>query len=62
MTAGGQRFDYIPCLNDHTEWIRAMGSLVEQHTAGWPVRSDHQPDPTSLERQRQRAAKLGAKS
>jgi protoporphyrin/coproporphyrin ferrochelatase len=61
MTHGGQRFDYIPCLNDHDDWIRAMGALVEQHTAGWPVHAEQQPEATLLERQRQRAIQQGAK-
>ncbi len=61
MTAGGQRYDFVPCLNDHPSWIRALGQIVEQHTAGWPVRAEDQPDTTQLERQRQRAAHLGAK-
>lgn len=37
LAAGGKQFRYIPCLNDQAEWIRALGDIAEQHTAGWPV-------------------------
>ncbi|PXW95017.1 ferrochelatase [Sphaerotilus hippei] len=62
LTAGGQRYDHIPCLNDHPAWIRALVALVEQHTAGWPVHHHDQPRAAELEAQRQRAAELGAKA
>ena len=35
--AGGQRFDYIPCLNDQPGWIAALGQLALQHLQGWPT-------------------------
>lgn len=59
---GGTRYDYIPCLNDHPAWIRALAGLVERHTAGWPVRAEHRPSPAELEGQRRRARALGATS
>lgn len=62
IAAGGQRFDYIPCLNDDPAWIRALVALVERHTAGWPVRADQQPSPAALQAQRDRALSLGATS
>jgi ferrochelatase len=62
LTAGGQRFDYIPCLNDEPAWIRTLVSLVEQHCGGWPLQASQQPDAAQLERQRQRAVALGAKA
>ena len=58
--AGGQRFDHIPCLNDHPAWIDALAGLVERHAAGWPIGQDEQPRPAVLEGQRQRALALGA--
>jgi ferrochelatase len=33
--AGGQRFDYIPCLNDQPGWITALSELAQQHLQGW---------------------------
>ena len=35
--AGGQRFDYIPCLNDQPDWITALRDLALQHLQGWPT-------------------------
>ena len=61
LKAGGQRYDHIPCLNDHPAWIDALHGLVERHTAGWAVRADAQPRAALLEGQRQRALALGAK-
>ena len=61
LTAGGQRCDHIPCLNDHPAWIDALRGLVERHTAGWPVLAHDQPRPADGEAQRQRALALGAK-
>lgn len=60
LAAGGARYDYLPCLNDRPEWIRALVTLVEQHTAGWPVRAAQQPSPTALQAQRDRALAMGA--
>lgn len=33
---GGQRFQYIPCLNDRPDHISFLGDLIERHTQGWP--------------------------
>lgn len=35
LQAGGQAFDYIPCLNDSPAWIVALKRIAEQHLAGW---------------------------
>ena len=35
IEAGGQNYEYIPCLNAETDHIDMMLSLVEQHTQGW---------------------------
>lgn len=58
LAAGGQSFHYIPCLNDETEWIGALGALAQQHLAGWPTQAT--PDASELEAQKQRALGLGA--
>jgi len=34
---GGESFHYIPCLNDHPEWIQALTQVTHQHTGGWPL-------------------------
>jgi ferrochelatase len=35
LGAGGERYGYIPCLNDDTSHIRLFSELVSQHTQGW---------------------------
>nr|WP_244609987.1 ferrochelatase [Lampropedia puyangensis] len=32
---GGQEFRYIPCLNEHPEWISALRDLVVTNLNGW---------------------------
>jgi len=31
LAAGGREFHYIPCLNDETQWIDALGKIAERH-------------------------------
>ena len=33
---GGERFRYIPCLNDRPDHVRFLGDLIERHAGGWP--------------------------
>ncbi|HET8744098.1 MAG TPA: ferrochelatase [Ramlibacter sp.] len=35
LANGGQEYRYIPCLNDETEWIGALGNITLRHLAGW---------------------------
>ena len=57
--AGGERFEYIECLNDSPDWIRALTQLTEQHLQGWHTqRAD---DPMALQASRERALAMGAK-
>jgi ferrochelatase len=58
LQAGGQEFHYIPCLNEETEWIHALGGIALRHLAGWPTQA--QPDARELAEQKQRAIALGA--
>jgi len=37
LAAGGSAFHYIPCLNDETEWIHALGGIAVRNLAGWPT-------------------------
>ncbi len=37
LGAGGERFEYIPCLNDTPAHIRMMRQLVLRHIQGWPT-------------------------
>jgi protoporphyrin/coproporphyrin ferrochelatase len=38
MEAGGQEYRYIPCLNDDTEWIHALGAIAERNLEGWETK------------------------
>lgn len=57
--AGGQAFNYIDCLNDSPDWIRAMADLAERHLQGWPTRQAD--NPMDLQESRSRALAMGAK-
>lgn len=57
LAAGGQRFSYIPCLNDHPAGMKALADLTERHLQGWPAGA---PDAEALALQRQRALAAGA--
>ncbi len=54
LEAGGERYEYIPCLNDNPEHIAMLANLVDQHTQGWGPSLE---DPALV---RQRALALGA--
>ena len=58
VAAGGQRFSYIPCLNDHPAGIDALATVAERHLQGWPVTA---PDAAALALQRERAEAAGAR-
>ena len=58
LKAGGTTFRYIPCLNDQTDWVRALAGIAEQHLQGWDTR--HAPDPQALAQRRERAVARGA--
>ncbi len=54
LGAGGERFEYIPCLNDTPSHIQMMKQLVLRHIRGWPTEFG---DPEDTKR---RAMTLGA--
>ncbi|HFD33104.1 MAG TPA: ferrochelatase, partial [Gammaproteobacteria bacterium] len=35
LNAGGEKFEYIPALNDEPEHIAMMGQIIKQHAADW---------------------------
>lgn len=39
LSAGGQNYRYIPCLNDDPAWVAALADRVEHELAGWPTRA-----------------------
>lgn len=60
LTAGGSEFRYIPCLNEHPQWISALAAIAERHMAGWPTRID--PEAQAMQQQDAKLAKGRAKS
>ena len=47
MDAGGERYEYIPCLNDEPQHISMLAKLAEQHMLGWGPSLD---DPLEVRR------------
>lgn len=63
LGAGGQRFSYIPALNDGAAHIDALAELAQRHTAGWPEAAgvdDATWSSQALEQRLERAAAMGA--
>jgi len=57
LTAGGESFRYIACLNDSPAWIAALADIALRHLQGWPL----EPAATAeLAAQRERALAAGA--
>jgi len=56
LHAGGQEFNYLPCLNDQHEWIAALSAIATRHLQGWPAAAA----PEALDAQRRRAIAQGA--
>ncbi len=54
IEAGGERYEYIPCLNDKPAHTAMLADLVAQHTQGWGT-SSGEPEQVL-----QRARALGA--
>ena len=57
-SSGGQVFNYIACLNDHSAWLSALSSITQKHLSGWPTQA---ADAAALKTMRDEALKLGAK-
>jgi ferrochelatase len=41
LDAGGEKFSYIPALNDHSMHINALSDIIVQHCRGWPEFADN---------------------
>lgn len=54
LNAGGERYEYIPCLNDRPDHIDMLAELVKRHTDGWAGNIE---DPLKV---LERAKRLGA--
>ncbi len=48
LHAGGERFRYIPCLNDRNDLIQCLAQLVVRHTQGWEVAGNTSTEKESL--------------
>jgi ferrochelatase len=59
LEAGGERFAYVPCLNDAPGWVSALSALALKHLQGWPTQPE---DASALALQRERALAMGAVS
>ncbi len=59
MGAGGETFNYIPCLNDNNDWITALCDITTRHLQGWPTLTA--PDADALAASRDAARVAGAK-
>jgi protoporphyrin/coproporphyrin ferrochelatase len=57
LHAGGEKYEYIPALNDSALLIRALGELAMTHLQGW---LNAPPTASALEQQVARARTLGA--
>ncbi len=45
LAAGGERYEYIPCLNAQDAHIEMLAGLVRRHLAGWPETTE---DPAAV--------------
>ncbi len=61
LEAGGERFGYIPALNDRDDHIAALADLVQQHVRGWPEAEGTAPGEEELAARQQRAQARGAR-
>lgn len=59
LHAGGEKFSYIPCLNDSPAWTTALAGITAQHLSGWPTKAA--PDEQALAASKAAAIELGAK-
>lgn len=58
LHAGGERFNYIACLNDQGDWLDALCALAQGHLQGWPTRAAESA--LDLDERRAAALRLGA--
>ncbi|MEM8662146.1 MAG: ferrochelatase, partial [Pseudomonadota bacterium] len=57
LAAGGERFNYIPCLNADHRHIMALSTIIEQQLDGWGTPESQEPAATKA-----RAIALGARA
>lgn len=60
LSSGGQRFGYVPCLNDDPAWLDALAAIAQRQLQGWPTQPAGAPDDAERTGQRERALAMGA--
>ncbi|MHB1215612.1 MAG: ferrochelatase [Thiobacillus sp.] len=61
IAAGGKEFNYIPALNEHPQWIDALGRIALENLGGWVSDSwDRDADQQAREASKTRARSMGA--
>jgi ferrochelatase len=61
LGAGGEAFDYVPCLNSTPPQVELYEHVVLKHAQGWPE-LDGRDDSARLPKSRERALAMGAKN
>jgi protoporphyrin/coproporphyrin ferrochelatase len=59
LAAGGEGFDYVPCLNGSDANVAVLEDVVANHTGGWPMATGP-TDAAERAEARERALALGA--
>lgn len=63
LDAGGQSFQYIPCLNEREDWIKGLCHIIGEHLHGWVTNTfDEKAAAQNAAQSRQRALAVGAKN
>lgn len=60
MNAGGERFSYVPALNDRPEHIEFLAELVRDETDGWAKAADAERNADALATRARRARQTAA--
>jgi ferrochelatase len=63
FAAGGKEFNYIPALNEHPQWIDALGRIALENLGGWVSESwDRNADEQARRASKNMALSMGARS
>ena len=63
LAAGGKEFHYIPALNEHPQWIAALGQIALDNLGGWISDSWNQDSAEQVQQaSKARALAMGAPS
>jgi ferrochelatase len=61
LAAGGKEFNYIPALNEHPQWIAALGQIALENLGGWVSETwDRDADEQARQTSKNLALNLGA--